>query len=318
MNLKLEILHLRMLKAIVDSGSVTAAARQLGVTQSALSHRLRDAERRLDTSLFERKNRKLALTDTGKRLLFSAEIILNELENVEYQISTASSKNFESVRVGMKAYGSYHWLPHVINSFRATNPGVEIELVADVINDPVQALQDNVIDLAIVSHPANAGGLEAVKLFRDEMVAVLPARHPKAALEYLEVDDFSAETYITYETVPERGREYDLFFSHSRTRVDKIIRIGRTDAIIEMVSAGMGVTVLTHWVLTPYLASHPVSARPLTAERLFIDWHALTHKEKSSPFAHSVIEEISKHVRENMPAPGDHKKYDDYFSPPTH
>ncbi len=294
MNLKLEILHLRMIKAISDTGSVTEAARQLGVTQSALSHRLHDAERRLDALLFERKNRKLFLTDAGRRLLFSAEIILKELENVEYQISTAAAKNFESVRLGMKAYGTYHWLPRVIQGFRQSNPDVEVELVADVVNDPEQALQDNAIDLAIVSYPCNGDKLESIKLFQDEMVAVLPTDHPKAAQAHLEVEDFASETYFAYETVPEKGREYDLFFSHSRTRIKKIIRIGRTDAIIEMVSAGLGVTVLTQWILAPYLKTHPVTTRSLTEERLFVDWYAVIHKEKSSSFAHGVIDEINK------------------------
>ena len=292
MNVKLEILHLRMLKTIVDTGSVTEAARQLGVTQSALSHRIRDAERRLDTALFERKNRKLTLTDAGRRLLFSAEIILNELENVEYQISISSSKNFESVRIGMKAYGSYHWLPRVINGFRESNPNIEIELIADVYNDPIQALQDNTIDLAIVSYPSTNDDFESINLFQDEMVAVLPIAHPKVALDYLEVEDFSTETYIAYETVPEKGREYDLFFSHSQTRIKKIIRIGRTDAIIEMVSAGLGLTILTHWILAPYLGNRPIITKPLTKDRLYVDWYAVIHKGTSSTFAHNLTHEI--------------------------
>ena len=298
MNVKLEILHLRMLKTIVDTGSVTEAAKQLGVTQSALSHRIRDAERRLDTALFERKNRKLILTDAGKRLLFSAEIILNELENVEYQISTSSSKYFESLRIGMKAYGSYHWLPQVINGFRESNPGIEIELIADVFNDPMRALQENAIDLAIVSYPANSDDFESVKLFQDEMVAVLPKGHSKAELGFLEVEDFRYETYFAYETVPEKGREYDLFFSHSQVRLKKIIRIGRTDAIIEMVSAGLGLTILTHWILAPYLENRPIIAKPLTKDRLFVDWYAVLHKGRSSSFAHDLADEIRRHTQQ--------------------
>lgn len=284
----------------METGSVTKAAKQLGITQSALSHRIRDAERRLDTKLFERKNRKLILTDTGKRLLYSAEIILNELENVEYQISTSSSKNFESVRIGMKAYGSYHWLPQVINGFRESNPNMEIELLADVFNDPVQALIENAIDLAIVSYPANSDDFESVKLFRDEMVAVLPKGHPKAETDYLEVEDFRFETYIAYETVPEKGREYDLFFSHSQVRLKKIIRIGRTDAIIEMVSAGLGLTILTHWILAPYLGNRPIIAKPLTKDRLFVDWYAVIHKGRSSSFVHSLADEIRRHTQRHQ------------------
>ena len=297
MNVKLEILHLRMLRAITETGSVTRAAGQLGITQSALSHRLRDAESRLSAPLFERKNKKLILTDTGKRLLFSADIILNELENVEHQISTSSLQHSEAARIGMKAYGSYHWLPAVITGFRESNPGIEIELSAEVIDDPLQALQNNTIDLAVISHPFNDDDYESIKLFEDEMVAVLPKAHPKAALDYLEVEDFSLETYITHETTPEKGREYDLFFSHAPARLEKIIRIDRTDAIVELVDAGLGVTILTRWILEPYLKSHHIITKPLTKNRLFVDWHAVIHKEKSSTSVINLANEIKKHTQ---------------------
>src|SRR3954451_15062185 len=86
MDVKLEIRHLRLLAAVAQTGSVTEAGKRLHLTQSALSHQLRDAEERLGTALFLRLGRKMVLTPAGDRLIACARRVLDELRNTETQI----------------------------------------------------------------------------------------------------------------------------------------------------------------------------------------------------------------------------------------
>src|SRR5205807_9627166 len=85
-DVRLEIRHLRLLAAVAEEGSVTQAGRRLHVTQSALSHQLRDAEEKLGTALFLRLGKKMVLTPAGEKMLDSARKVLDELRCAESQI----------------------------------------------------------------------------------------------------------------------------------------------------------------------------------------------------------------------------------------
>src|SRR5258708_15731956 len=86
MSPKLEVRHLRLLVTVAEEGSVTEAGKRLHLTQSALSHQLRDAEEKLGTALFLRLGRKMVLTPAGERLIASARRVIDELSATEGQI----------------------------------------------------------------------------------------------------------------------------------------------------------------------------------------------------------------------------------------
>ncbi len=96
--MKLELRHLKLIRAIADEGSVTKAGNRLFLTQSALSHQLRDAEEKLGVPLFTRQNKKMILTPAGERLLKSAHTILDELVRAEEDVKQISLKREGSLR----------------------------------------------------------------------------------------------------------------------------------------------------------------------------------------------------------------------------
>src|SRR5579863_9573736 len=86
MHTNLEVRHLKLLTAVAEEGSVTSAGKRLHLTQSALSHQLRDAEEKLGTALFLRLGKKMVLTPAGEKMLISARKVLDELRSAEGQI----------------------------------------------------------------------------------------------------------------------------------------------------------------------------------------------------------------------------------------
>ncbi|HSS95429.1 MAG TPA: LysR family transcriptional regulator, partial [Terriglobales bacterium] len=104
MDVKLEIRHLRLLAAVAETGSVTEAGKRLHLTQSALSHQLRDAEEKLGTALFLRLGKRMVLTPAGEKLLCSAEKVLEELKTAESQIAGLNGGTRGIIRISTECY----------------------------------------------------------------------------------------------------------------------------------------------------------------------------------------------------------------------
>src|SRR5262245_41637485 len=126
----LEIRHLQLVKAIAEEGGVTRAGRRLHLTQSALSHQLRDAEERLDVRLFDRIGKRMVLTPAGERLLRSARGVIEEMESTEQEIRRDASRDGGRLRLTTQCNTVYHWLPSRLRLFHQAHPEVDLQVVA--------------------------------------------------------------------------------------------------------------------------------------------------------------------------------------------
>ena len=125
---RLDVRHLAMLRAIAETGSVTRAADTLGVTQSALTHRIREAERRLGTPLFGRVGHRLYLTPAGERLYSTAVFVIADLERAESDVRVLTEQQRTVVRLGQGTYSRFHWYPDFVQTLN--EPDIELDIVA--------------------------------------------------------------------------------------------------------------------------------------------------------------------------------------------
>src|SRR5690348_10181522 len=114
MRMDLEVRHLQLVAAVADVGSLTRAGDRLHLTQSALSHQLRDVESRLGAALFLRVGKRLVLTPAGERLLAAARDILDRLEHAERDIRQMGKDRAAVLRLTTECYTCYHWLPPLL------------------------------------------------------------------------------------------------------------------------------------------------------------------------------------------------------------
>src|SRR4051794_24997522 len=152
----LEIRHLRLVAGIADAGSMTKAAAQLHLTQSALSHQLRDIESRFNTPFFLRLGRRMVLTAAGRRVLSSAHTVLEDLRRAEEDVRRLANNSSGVIRVCTQCNTGYHWLPPLLAAFSRKHPRVDVSIVPDATDRPVDALLDGRVDLAILTaHPGD-------------------------------------------------------------------------------------------------------------------------------------------------------------------
>ena len=124
----LEIKHLKMVRAIVETGNLTRAAQALCLSQSALSQQLKDVETKLGTRLFHRTRKQMLLTPMGKKIRDTAEAIIRSLEDTEEDIARVVNGEAGELKVGTQCVFCYRWLPGVMGTFQEKYPQVELSI----------------------------------------------------------------------------------------------------------------------------------------------------------------------------------------------
>jgi LysR family transcriptional regulator, regulator for metE and metH len=295
----LEIRHLKLVAAIAETGSVTRAGNRLHLTQSALSHQLRDAEQQLGTRLFERQKGTMTLTAAGERLLKSARAVIEELERAERDIhngvACGNGVDRGVIRLSTECYTVYHWLPPRLRLFQRKFPAVEFELVVEATDNPFEALLDGKLDLAIVCDPVRNRKISYTPLFEDEMVAIVSPEHRMAGKIYAEPQDFVEETVFMFPPRTESTLLNEIL-APAGVSPRRIQEVMLTEAIIEMVRGGLGVAAIARWAVAPQLASGAVVGLPLTAHGFHRTWSAAQLRDKRAP---AYLQEFIRVLAEN-------------------
>lgn len=301
MAVQLEIRHYETIVAIVELGTVTAAARALHASQSTLSHRLAEAERRLGVKLFDRgRHRRLTPTRAGLATHQAAGRALEDLGRVERLLLTERPGITAVVRIAVGSYDCFHWYPSFISESRQTNPDIELQLV--IVGDaPGELLTSGAVDV-VIAPGEPSGAIELLHAFDDELVLVVAPDHWLGHLEHIEPIHLTDETYLTYNSSPTPGFEYDQFIRTGDAYPRVVTVVPQASAITELVAAGVGVSILSQWALNPAVSTGRVRAVRCSPDGLPLAWNiALRSGEPtdSAPrrVAESLAEELERESR---------------------
>ena len=269
----LDIRHLRVVDAIARHGTVTKAAERLSVTQPAVSHTLKDLETRLGVAIFTREPRQMVATREGERLLDTARVVLDEIDRAEYDLGRYKSGFKGIVRVATGCYTCYTWLPRILNQLKETFPEVDLQIVPEATRGAEQALLDGKLDLAILSELPASPAIETQELFTDELLVVVPPGHPLAGRTHVEPEDFAEETLLVHSRYEGGSLERDIL-SPAGVEPARVMAMQLSTAILESVSAGLGITVMAEWVVAQDLESGRLRGLRLTPDGVRRTWRA--------------------------------------------
>ncbi|MGW6024377.1 LysR family transcriptional regulator [Streptomyces sp. NPDC055099] len=199
----LDTRRMQVLRAVVTSGSVTAAARNLGYTPSAVSQQMAALEKEAGIALLERTGRGVRATDAGRLLTEYAVAIGKQL--AEAETALAELRAGRTGRVAMRYFttAGAKLVAPALAALRRTQPRVQVELKLSDPDDPLPAVLDRQADLALVVRPRGQLGVEGVRfehLLDDRYKAVLPVGHPLAAKQVLEMTDLADEPWVASES----------------------------------------------------------------------------------------------------------------------
>ncbi|RRB04654.1 LysR family transcriptional regulator [Larkinella rosea] len=292
----MEIRHLQMVKEVACCGNLTKAADRLYLTQSALSHQLKEIEGFFNTQLFIRDKKQMRLTDAGAVVLEAAEKILQEVAETKAKVKCLTDKDSGAVRLCTECYTSYHWLSGFLRAYRDIYPKVDVKIDIEATHFAEQHLLENKIDVAILEDSSNPK-LTFTPLFQDEFMAIVAPDHGWAGRDWVEIEEFADQNYVMYNIPEEESSNFKMLYKNSRPQ--RLYKMTLTEAILEMVKAGMGVAVLPNWIVRPYLKSGELAAVSLTRQRLLRTWYAATLKNKQhAPYTDAFIEKLASYMKE--------------------
>ena len=269
--LLLDLRHYETVLAIVELGTMTEAANRLATTQSALSHRLAEAERRLGTPLFNRgPNRRLMPTRAGLVIHQAASRALADLGHSEATVLAEERPLTATVRIAVGSYDCYHWFPDFVTRAAAAHPEIGLELVV-VGDSPGAALAAGHADLVLA--PGRPEGNVALSpLVDDELMLMTAPDHRLAGRTMIDAEELASEAYLTYNARPAPGFEYDRFIRPANAYPRRVTIVRTTSAITELVAAGTGVSILSRWALTPAIESGRIVPIRCGGDGLSLTW----------------------------------------------
>lgn len=269
METDLDLHTIRVVRAIADHGSISAAARALGFSQPAVSQHLRRVESRLGMPIVVRAGRSVRLTEPGQLIARHALAISAALDAANGDLAALSGFASGTVRVAAFPSASSTLIPRLLHDLRSRHPGIAVNYVECEPPEATALLRDGAVDLAVTfsypgdraeNHRATQSQLESVPLFTEQVMIVLPADHPQATQRVLQLETLRTERWIAGCPLC-RGH---LLAACAAVGMTPVIDL-ETDnavAVLNLVAAGLGVALLPRLAL----ATSPVPAGAVVRE----------------------------------------------------
>ena len=276
----LDLRHLRTINALYDGGSLVEAAERLYLTQSALSHQIKELEGRIGMPLYIRKSRPLRLTGAGQRLLALADQVLPLMARGESDLRQVTEGRAGRLFMSIDCHSCFDWLMPSINRFRDSWPEVEVDLSSGFSFTPLPALQKGELDLVVTSDPITLPGIDYQPLFRYEVQLALPVDHPLVKRRFITPAQLRDQTLITYPVELERMDVFSHFLSPAGIEPAAVRKAELTLMIAQLVASGRGVAALPSWAMAEHVKNGFLVARPLGKNGLWRTLYAAVRKEQ--------------------------------------
>ncbi len=280
----LELKHLRTLASLRDTGSLTSTATALHLTQSALSHQIKDLEARLGGQLFLRKTRPVKFTSEGEIILKLAEEVLPKFAKAENELASLKEDVNGRLHMAIECHSCFQWLMPALREYQIAWPSVALDFSSGFGFEPLPALLAGELDLVITSDIQPRSEVHYEPLFDFEMRLITATNHPLADKAFIEPQDLADQTLLSYPVQKQRLDVVKHFLQPAGVEPAKWKQADNTLMLVQMVSAGLGVAALPNWAISEFSRQGLITSKPLgkgLKRRLFA---ATRHSEKDKRY----------------------------------
>lgn len=264
--------QLRAFAALARTGSFTLAAKELFLSQSAVSHSMKALENDVGCRLFDRVGKKVLLTQAGEALLHHADKILQEMAAARAGLQQLGKWGVGRLRIGASPTACQYILPAVLREFKESFPKCMIAIDPGDTLEAIEAVRNNKIDLAITLEPRNEDQFEFHPLFTDELTFLVGAMHPWARDGHVVRQEIPKQSYVLYNKNSYTFRVVQDYFRQEDMVLNTVIELGSMEAIKELVKLGLGVSILAPWIAQKEIHEKSLVALPLGRRKLKRSW----------------------------------------------
>ena len=260
----LELRHLKTLTALREHGSLVAAATDLYLTPSAISHQLKELDQWFGVEVVNRRSRPVSFSHVGLRLLKLADDVLPQIQIAHTDIARIVHGQTGRIIFSSECHSCFDWLMPLLNQYRQQYPDVDLDFVSGFESNPHELLQNAEFDLLITADPIALKGIEYFPIFEYESRLVLSNTHPLVRVEKITVQELAEQTLVTYPVDKHRLDIMAKLFIPANLHPKEIRTTELTQMLIQLVASVRGISALPDWVVNEYEQKGWVASRRLS------------------------------------------------------
>lgn len=292
--------QLRTFVSLARTGSFTATAKEVFITQSAVSHSMRALETELGCRLLNRVGKKTTLTLEGEQLLRHAQKIIGDMMTARASLDKLGKWGETRLRLGASLSACQHLLPGVLREFKQAHPKCRISLEPGDSPALAEAVREQHIDLALGLTPQREPALDFTHLFTDELMFIVAPQHPWVEAGGVARPDIALQNFILYSRSSQTFRAVENYFRDEDITLNATMELGSIETIKEIVKLGLGISVLATWIAKKELLEGSLVAMPLGRRKLKREWGIMHSRSRELSLVESEFVRLCAEATKEM------------------
>ena len=300
MNETLDSRQLLAFSTLVQTGSFTETARLLNLTQSAISHSIKNLESDVHCQLVTRTGRRIHITEEGKDLFDDAQVIINQMHEARSRLQDRANWGKGRLRVGASTTACQYLIPSILREFNECFPDCILNITPADTPELVQKLQRHELDLAIIVNPNQINELIVRPLFKDELILTASMMHPYVQKKSMPMIKIAQQRFVLYNQASHTFSLVDQFFRENKLSLQNYIELGSMEAIKELIKINYGISFLASWIVEDEINSGLLARISTGQKKLMRQWGIAYSKDKKLSITEETFLGICESVAQSM------------------
>ncbi|WP_138753373.1 LysR family transcriptional regulator [Paenibacillus sinopodophylli] len=280
---------LRVFVTVAEQRHFSRAAELLNLSQPGVSQHIQNLENEFGVRLLHRSPKHVRLTEAGDLLYQKARQMLSLYADARQDIQLLQDEVTGSLQIGASFTIGEYVLPKRIAAFAAQYPLVAMQTTIGNTGEIVQAVRANKLDVGLIEGEAHASDLSVTPFMTDEMIVVAPAAHPLASSRIIDADQLHNQIWVLRENGSGTRAFSDQFFVSTQLSQKRAYVFNSSQSVKESVLAGLGIALLSRWIVRKELVSGELSELTIQHARYERQFSIIRHKEAPTSMALTML-----------------------------